>query len=96
MRNIGQRLARIELGRHAEELIVVNPRSFEDEPLTAEALELHRLEVLRIARNPRGILITFMDEGDSGDPLRELLGDKDYATIQRHATTTIKRSYGLP
>lgn len=63
------------------------------EKLTPEELERHRQAMLRVARNPRGVLICFTGEG-APDPLLALLGPDDYATIHRHAGVTIERSYG--
>ena len=93
--SIDTRLKRLELSRFDEEMIVVNPKSFDGEPMPPEERERHRLAVLRVARNPLGILVCFMNEGEASDPLRELLGEADYATIAPHRTIPIKRSYGM-
>lgn len=81
------RIKKIEASRYPEELIWVLPPY---EELTGEALAAHRLAVLRVAKNPRGILLC-RDPGQ----LRALLGPDDYATIPAHPTITIRRSYGL-
>ena len=92
--SIDARLKRLELSRYTEEMIVVNPKSFYGELMPPEERERHRLEVLPVARNPLGILICFMNEGEASDPLRELLG-ADFASIAPHRTIPIKRSYGM-
>jgi hypothetical protein len=99
MSNLKRRLERIELNHAMRgwqvEMTIVNPRSFDGE-MSPDERERHRLEVLRVARNPRGVLVTFVSEGEQDRKhLLELLGPADYSTIARHASTTIERNYGV-
>ena len=98
MSRYGKRLNALEAaaqGHGQSETIIVNPLRWGDEPMTPEEHERHRLDVLRVARNPAGVLIEFGEDGDDDtDPLLELLGEADYATLPRRFTKTIERAYG--
>lgn len=84
MRNIGQRLARIELGRHQPDMIIVRRALFEE--MNAESLEQYRADVRRILANPRGTVLIF------GDALAALF---EHDPPAAGPSVTIERAYGI-
>lgn len=79
------RLKRIEANRHQPAMIIVNPYRFPCDPaMTQDELEAHREAVREVAKNPKGIMLTYWNE-ESGteDPLVTLLGQEEADAINR-------------
>ncbi len=93
--NLRARIERIESrqSQGTTEILRIDPEAWES--MTPEELDAYRARVRDALGNPGAIFIVMMDEGDTNDPLAELLGKDDPALKSRRRKARISRSYGL-